>query len=226
MARYTVKEIYYTLQGEGAQAGRAAVFCRFTGCNLWSGHEPDRTSAVCSFCDTDFVGTDGPGGGGFAAPELLLAALTAVWTGGSGQPPPAPSILPGAHEPRPYIVFTGGEPLLQLDAELIAACHDGGFEVGVETNGTCSAPAGLDWVTVSPKAGAPFVLKAGDELKLAFPQPGLAPEKLLDLDFRCFFLQPIAGPEIAANTRAAVDYCLRHPPWRLSLQIHKLVGLP
>jgi 7-carboxy-7-deazaguanine synthase len=230
MARYTVKEIYYTLQGEGAQAGRAAVFCRFTGCNLWSGHEHDRTSAICTFCDTDFVGTDGPGGGGFATPESLLAALTEVWTRGSGRPPriprPHPDSRPDAQAPKPYVVFTGGEPLLQLDSALVGACHAGGFEVGVETNGTCPAPAGLDWVTVSPKAGAPFVLKAGDELKLAFPQPGLAPETLLGLEFRCFFLQPIAGPEIAANTQAAVDYCLRHPPWRLSLQIHKLVGLP
>src|SRR4029453_17873923 len=168
MARYTVKELYYTLQGEGAQAGRAAVFCRFTGCNLWSGHEPDRGSAICAFCDTDFRGTDGPGGGQFASPEALLTAMTDVWTRGSGQPPRGTSPVPGA--PRPYIVFTGGQPLLQLDTSLVAACHAGGFEGGVETNGTCLAPAGLDWITVSPKAGAPFVLRAGDELKLAFPQ--------------------------------------------------------
>lgn len=224
MARYTVKELYYTLQGEGAQAGRAAVFCRFTGCNLWSGHESDRATAVCRFCDTDFVGTDGAGGGQFANPEELVAAASASWTAGSGHPPQVGHPLPGA--PKPYLVFTGGEPLLQLDPELIAACHAGGFEVGVETNGTCSAPAGLDWITVSPKAGAPFVLQAGDELKVAFPQPGLELETLLGLQFRCFFLQPIAGPALAENIRAAVDYCLRHPPWRLSLQVHKLVGLP
>jgi 7-carboxy-7-deazaguanine synthase len=221
MARYTVKEIYYTLQGEGAQAGRAAVFCRFTGCNLWSGHEADRAGAVCSFCDTDFVGTDGPGGGAFADPEALLSVLARTWEAGSGAGP----LATGA-EPRPYVVFTGGEPLLQLDPPLIAACHGGGFEVGVETNGTCPAPAGLDWITVSPKSGAPLVQPTGDELKLAFPQPGLTPELLAGLGFRFFFLQPIDGPERERNTQAAVDYCLRHPRWRLSLQIHKLVGLP
>ena len=223
---YAVKEIFYTLQGEGAQAGRAAVFCRFTGCNLWSGHERDRATAVCQFCDTDFVDTDGPGGGGFATPEALVAALIAAWSTGSGQPPEPTAAARGPQAPRPYVVFTGGEPLLQLDSPLVHACQAGGFEVGVETNGTCPAPLGLDWITVSPKAGAPFVLTAGDELKVAFPQVGLALDPFLGLEFRWFFLQPIAGPALAANTQAAVDYCLRHPPWRLSLQLHKLVGLP
>src|SRR5262245_10003138 len=189
---YGVKEIFYTLQGEGAWVGRPAVFCRFAGCNLWSGHERDRATAVCQFCDTDFVGTDGPGGGNFATPEALLAALTQAWTEGSGQPP-RPDASGGAprsrRAPAPYIVFTGGEPLLQLDQAWVAACQAGGCEVGVETNGTCPAPAGLDWITVSPKAGAPFVLQAGDELKIAFPQPGLSLESFLGLDFGWFFLQ-------------------------------------
>jgi 7-carboxy-7-deazaguanine synthase (Cx14CxxC type) len=230
MARYAVKEIYYTLQGEGARTGRAAVFCRFAGCNLWSGHEADRQAAVCPFCDTDFVGTDGPGGGMFDAPADLLVELVAAWTGGGGGAPgegaeSEAAVAPG-QATRPYVVFTGGEPLLQLDSPLIAACHAAGFEVGVETNGTRPAPAGVDWLTVSPKAGAPLALRSGNELKLAFPQPGLAPDTLLGLDFGHYFLQPIDGPERERNTRAAVAYCLAHPRWRLSLQLHKLVGLP
>jgi 7-carboxy-7-deazaguanine synthase (Cx14CxxC type) len=210
--RYTVKELVYTLQGEGARTGRPAVFCRFTGCNLWSGHEADRASAICSFCDTDFVGTDGAGGGIFTRAELV-AALAAAWPEAS---PPG----------RRYVVFTGGEPLLQLDAELVAACHGAQFEVAVETNGTLPAPAGIDWLTVSPKAGAPLVITAGEELKLAFPQPGLPPERFSGLAFAHFFLQPIAGPDLTAHTRAALAYCLAHPAWRLSLQTHKLLGIP
>ncbi len=212
MARYAVKEIVYTLQGEGARAGRAAVFCRFAGCNLWSGQEADRESAACGFCDTDFVGTDGTGGGTFTGAELV-AALAAAWPAGSTRG-------------RRYVVFTGGEPLLQLDAALVAACHDAGFEVAVETNGTLPVPAGVDWLTVSPKAGAPLAVTAGHELKLAFPQPGLSPAGLSGLAFAHYFLQPIAGPELAANTEAALVYCLAHPEWRLSLQTHKLLGIP
>jgi organic radical activating enzyme len=240
MAPYALKEIYYTLQGEGARSGRAAVFARFTGCNLWSGHESDRASAICPFCDTNFVGTDGPGGGVFADESRLVQALATTWTRGSGTPPASPSgtassprpaavpAEPGPHrgELRPYVVFTGGEPLLQIDSPLIAACHEAGFEVGVETNGTRPAPPGLDWITVSPKAGAPLLLRSGDELKVAFPQPDLPPDRLLGLDFRWFYLQPIDGPEREHNTQQAVAYCLRHPRWRLSLQLHKLVGLP
>ena len=212
MSRYTIKEIYYTLQGEGARAGRAAVLCRFAGCNLWSGREEDRAAALCGFCDTDFVGTDGPGGGVFAEPEALAAAVRAAW------PEPA------AGSPRPYVVFTGGEPLLQLDAALVEACHRAGFEVGVESNGTREAPPGIDWLTVSPKPGAPVVLRQGDELKLAYPQ-AVTPESVAGLPFTHFYLQPIDGPDRDANTRAAAEYCLRHPQWRLSLQIHKLAGL-
>ena len=212
MSRYTVKEIVYTLQGEGARVGRAAVFCRFAGCNLWSGHEAERASAACSFCDTDFVGTDGAGGGAFTGAELVTA-LAAAWPAGGSRA-------------RRYVVFTGGEPLLQLDPALITACHDAGFEVAVETNGTLPAPPGVDWLTVSPKAGAPLVVTAGDELKLAFPQPALSPAALGGLRFAHFFLQPIAGPELAAHTRAALAYCLAHPEWRLSLQTHKLLGIP
>ncbi len=209
---YSVKEIYYTLQGEGAQAGRAAVFCRFAGCNLWSGREADRATAVCRFCDTDFVGTDGPGGGRFADADALAGAVRARW--------------PSAAAGRPLVVCTGGEPLLQLDAALIAAFHARGLEIAIETNGTLAAPAGLDWICVSPKAGAPLRQTSGDELKLVYPQDGAAPEQYEDLDFRHFFLQPMDGPGIAANTEAAVRYCLAHPRWRLSLQTHKLVGLP
>lgn len=208
---YTVKEMFYTLQGEGAQAGRAAVFCRFAGCNLWTGRERDRADAVCTFCDTDFVGV-GPDGGRFAAPGALAAAVRACW----------PASDDGA---RPMVVCTGGEPLLQLDSAAVQALHAAGFAVAVETNGTQPAPEGLDWICVSPKADARLVLVAGDELKLVFPQPDAPPERFERLDFRHFFLQPMDGPEVAANTRLAVEYCLAHPRWRLSLQTHKLLGI-
>jgi 7-carboxy-7-deazaguanine synthase len=209
---YAVKEIYYTLQGEGAQTGRAAVFLRFAGCNLWSGREEDRASAACKFCDTDFVGTDGPGGGKFASPDALADAVAAKWPKGS--------------RAAPYVVCTGGEPLLQIDRALIDALHARGFEIGVETNGTLLPPPGLDWICVSPKAGAEFVLTSGDELKLVYPQEGAEPERYADLVFRHFFLQPMDGPARAANTEAATAYCLSHPQWRLSLQTHKLIGIP
>ena len=211
---YAVKELYYTLQGEGAHAGRAAVFCRFAGCNLWTGREQDRAQATCSFCDTDFVGTDGPGGGRFATTGALADRIAAEWS---------------AHaDGTRYVVCTGGEPLLQLDAPLVAALHERGFEVGVESNGTQPAPPGLDWICVSPKAGAPLVLSAGDELKLVYPQrePEAQPERFAGLAFRHFFLQPMDGPDRVANTAAAVAYCLAHPRWRISLQTHKLLGIP
>jgi len=211
---YAVKEIFYTLQGEGAQAGRPAVFCRFAGCNLWTGHERDRGQAVCQFCDTEFVGTDGPGGGKFADAASLARAVAGHW--------PA-SASPGA---RPYVVCTGGEPLLQLDAALVEALHRAGFEVAVETNGTQPAPDGLDWICVSPKAEAPLVLTRGDELKLVYPQALAPPERFSGLAFRYFFLQPMDGPEREANTARALAYCLAHPEWRLSLQTHKLLGIP
>lgn len=210
---YRVKEIFYTLQGEGARSGRPAVFCRFSGCNLWSGQERHRGRAVCQFCDTDFVGTDGPGGGRFQAAPDLAAAVTAAW---------APSDRSG----RPYVVCTGGEPLLQLDPELIDALHERGFEVAIETNGTRPVPAGVDWVCVSPKAGSERVVDAGDELKLVYPQAGLAPADVEGLDFTHFFLQPMDGPDVADHTAAVVRYCLEHPRWRLSLQTHKLIGIP
>jgi 7-carboxy-7-deazaguanine synthase (Cx14CxxC type) len=210
---YAVKEIFYTLQGEGANAGRPAVFCRFAGCNLWSGREADRADAVCRFCDTDFVGTDGQGGGKFSSPEALAAAVTAAW--------PAGDPLAG-----PLVVCTGGEPLLQLDPPLIDALHAAGFTVAVESNGTVVPPAGIDWLCVSPKAGAPLVVEAGDELKLVYPQAGAEPERFAALRFRHFFLQPMDGPEREPNTRAALAYCLTHPRWRLSLQTHKLLGIP
>lgn len=209
---YSIKEIFYTLQGEGAQTGRAAVFCRFAGCNLWSGREADRATAVCRFCDTDFVDTDGPGGGRFETAEALAAAVAAAWPSGAGG--------------TPLVVCTGGEPLLQLDAELVRALHGRGFEVAVETNGTRIPPAGLDWICVSPKAGTDLVLRAGDELKLVYPQPGAAPERFEALGFRHFFLQPMHGPAREQNTDAALRYCLAHPRWRLSLQTHKLLGIP
>ncbi|MDX2193683.1 MAG: 7-carboxy-7-deazaguanine synthase [Gemmatimonadales bacterium] len=211
---YAVKECYYTLQGEGAQAGRAAVFLRFAGCNLWSGREADRATAVCRFCDTEFVGTDGPGGGRFATADALAAHVLATWPAGE----------PGT----PYVVCTGGEPLLQVDDALVAALHRAGFEVGVETNGTQPAPAGLDWVCVSPKAGAGLVLTSGDELKLVYPQleAEAAPERFAGLAFTHFLLQPMDGPAREANTQAALAYCLAHPRWRLSLQTHKLLGIP
>lgn len=211
---YSCKEIFYTLQGEGGNTGRAAVFCRFSGCNLWSGHETDRANAVCQFCDTDFVGTDGDGGGRFRRAAELAGAVRAVW-------PVPPSI-----DVRPLVVCTGGEPLLQLDAPLVAAFHAAGFEVAVETNGTRPCPPGVDWICVSPKAGAELVLRAGHELKLIFPQPGAEPELYERLDFRYFFLQPMDGPRREANTRLAVQYCLQHPRWKLSLQTHKLLGIP
>lgn len=208
---YTVKEIFYTLQGEGARTGRPAVFCRFSGCNLWTGREADRAAAVCRFCDTDFFGT-GPDGGKFPNARSLADAVRAAWPGGNGHA-------------KPYVVCTGGEPLLQLDRAAIDAFHDAGFEVAVETNGTCIPPEGIDWTTVSPKAGADTVLTRGDELKLIFPQDGAPPERYAGWDFREFFLQPMYGPDLEANTRAALEYCLRHPQWRLSLQTHKLLGI-
>lgn len=206
---YSAKEIFYTLQGEGAQAGRAAVFCRFAGCNLWSGREEDRATAICRFCDTDFVGADG---GRFASAEALAEAVDAAWAAGSD------------HEKK-YVVCTGGEPLLQLDAAAIAALHERGFQVAVETNGTIEAPAGLDWICVSPKAGTELKQRVGDELKLVYPQEGFGPEQFAGLAFRNFFLQPMDGAERVANTEAAVQYCMKHPRWRLSVQMHKVVGI-
>ncbi len=209
---YSVKEIYYTLQGEGAQAGRAAVFLRFAGCNLWTGREEDRGKAVCQFCDTDFIGTDGPGGGAFKTAEGLAHAVEAKW--------------PKASRGRRYAVCTGGEPLLQLDTPLVDALHRLGFEVGVETNGTQEPPDGLDWICVSPKADAELKLTHGNELKLVYPQKDVPPERFADMAFEHFFLQPMDGPEREVNTRAAAEYCLAHPHWRLSLQTHKLIGIP
>lgn len=209
---YAVKELFPTLQGEGANAGRAAVFCRFAGCNLWSGLERDRADAVCRFCDTDFVGVDGDGGGRFADAPALARAARNLWERDCG---PGPG----------FVVCTGGEPLLQLDAALIAAFHDAGFEVAVETNGTIAAPAGIDWICVSPKAGAPLKQVRGNELKLVYPQEGAAPESFAGLAFDHFFLQPMDGPDGAANTQAAIRYCLAHPAWRLSVQTHKFLGM-
>jgi len=214
---YTVKEIFYTLQGEGAQAGRASVFCRFSGCNLWSGREEDRSRAVCQFCDTDFVGT-GPDGGKFGSASELADAIDRCWGGPAGD-------SDRARGRAKYVVCTGGEPLLQLDDALIDALHERGFDVAVETNGTRPAPASLDWICVSPKAGAPFVQTTGSELKLVYPQENAPPEKFAALDFRHFFLQPMDGPDIDRNTEDAIEYCLRHPQWRLSIQTHKLVGI-
>jgi 7-carboxy-7-deazaguanine synthase (Cx14CxxC type) len=207
---YVVKEIFYTLQGEGAQSGRPAVLCRFTGCNLWNGHEADRTDALCRFCDTDFLGTDGPGGGRFASAADLGEAIAASWS--------------GAAEER-YVVFTGGEPALQLDEPALRELHTRGFTAAIETNGTLPLPNGLDWICVSPKAGAPLRQRKGDELKLVFPQDGLDPHQLEDLPFAHHFLQPCDGPDLLEHTRAAVEYCLAHPRWRLSLQTHKLLGI-
>lgn len=207
---YTAREIFYTLQGEGANAGRPAVFCRFAGCNLWTGREADRATAICDFCDTEFVGV-GPDGGKFATADALADAVAARW--------------PTPDRSRRFVVCTGGEPLLQLDAAAVDALHARGFQVAVETNGTQDPPAGLDWICVSPKARAPLVLRHGDELKLVFPQPDLDPASLEQLDFREFFLQPMDGPELAKNTRQAVEYCLAHPRWRLSVQTHKVLGL-
>ena len=210
---YSVKEIFYTLQGEGLQAGRPAVFCRFAGCNLWTGLERDRAQAICRFCDTDFVGTDGPGGGKFGDAEALASAINACWT---------PQGLPG----QKFVVFTGGEPLLQLDASLIDAVHQHGFEIAVETNGTQPAPAGIDWICVSPKAGAPLLLTEGHELKLVYPQAGAMPEQFAQLAFRHFLIQPMDGPDRARNTAMAIDYCKAHPQWRLSIQSHKVLNIP
>ncbi len=207
---YTVKEIFYTLQGEGVQAGRPAVFCRFSGCNLWTGREADRATATCTFCDTDFVGV-GPDGGKFATPEALAEAVASRWPTGAGG--------------RPYVVCTGGEPLLQLDAPAVAALHARGFEVAVETNGTQPVPAGIDWVCVSPKADAALVVTGGDELKLVYPQELAPPDRFTGLRFTHFLLQPMDGPRLTDNTAAAVAYCLANPRWRLSVQTHKVTGV-
>ncbi|OQW94087.1 MAG: 7-carboxy-7-deazaguanine synthase [Beggiatoa sp. IS2] len=206
---YTVKEIFYSLQGEGLHTGRATVFCRFAGCNLWSGREIDRNQAVCSFCDTDFVGTDGVGGGKFTSAHTLAAAIATTWSAGE----------------HPYVVCTGGEPLLQLDESLCDALHQRGFTIGVETNGTLPAPKEIDWLCVSPKAHAPLRLSRGDELKLVFPQPAISPEHFGHLEFTYFFLQPLANRQWERNTQLALRYCLTHPQWRLSLQTHKLLGI-
>ncbi|WP_309606695.1 7-carboxy-7-deazaguanine synthase [Phenylobacterium sp.] len=207
---YAVKEIFLTLQGEGGQAGRSAVFCRFAGCNLWTGREADRAGAVCNFCDTDFVGVDGAGGGRFADAEALAGAVEAAWTGGAD---------------NRLVVLTGGEPLLQLDAALIAALHGRGFSLALETNGTLAAPAGVDWICVSPKAQAPVVQRTGQELKLVYPQAGVDPARFEGWDFERFLLQPMDGPALADNTAAAIAYCLAHPRWRLSVQTHKYLGI-
>ena len=211
---YAVKEIFYTLQGEGANTGRPAVFCRFAGCNLWTGREEDRPRAICTFCDTDFVGTNGLGGGKFANAQALATAVAATW--------PASSSL----RAQRFVVCTGGEPLLQLDAALVQALHDASFEIAIETNGTQLPPPGIDWICMSPKAGAPLVLTHGQELKLVYPQKGAEPEHFEHLDFQHFFLQPMDGPQRERNTQLAVRYCLEHPQWRLSLQTHKLLGIP
>jgi 7-carboxy-7-deazaguanine synthase len=208
---YSVKEIFLTLQGEGGQAGRAAVFCRFAGCNLWTGREQDRASAVCRFCDTDFVGVDGPGGGKFADAAALAAAVAAAWRG------------PPEHR---LAVLTGGEPLLQLDGALVDALHGAGFSIALETNGTLAAPPGVDWICVSPKADAALAQTRGQELKLVYPQDGVDPARFEGLAFERFSLQPMDGPESEAATRAAIAYCLEHPRWRLSLQTHKYLGIP
>jgi len=223
-----VKEIYFTLQGEGAQTGRAAVFLRFTGCNLWSGRAADRGKGPggCSaWCDTDFVGTDGPGGGKFATADELATAVAATWPTPVSPRPPGPS-LDGPTGGAPLVVATGGEPLLQLDTALCDALHARGFTVAIETNGTIAIPLGVDWVCVSPKAHAPLVVSGGDELKLVFPQPEVSPASVEHLAFRHFFLQPLDGPRAAEHTRACLDFCLAHPQWRLSLQTHKLLNIP
>jgi 7-carboxy-7-deazaguanine synthase (Cx14CxxC type) len=214
---YSVKEIFYTLQGEGGQAGRAAVFCRFAGCNLWSGREIDRVKAICQFCDTDFVGTDGDGGGKFETAEDLAAAIDKAWAGDRAR---------RHHSNRKYVVFTGGEPLLQLDPHLLAAIKAFGFQVAVETTGTIAAPPGIDWICVSPKAGTQLVQTSGHELKLVYPQAEAMPDTFENLRFEHFFLQPMDGPERDRNTELAVRYCLENPRWRVSLQTHKLMGIP
>lgn len=210
--KYKIKEIYYTLQGEGAHTGRPAVFCRFTGCNLWSGREEDRSKAICQFCDTDFWGTDGENGGKYSA-KNLVNKVAELWEA-------------GLQNGKPYVVCTGGEPLLQLDEKLLKAFHKKGFEVAIETNGTKIPPKGMDWICVSPKAGADLVLKKGNELKLVFPQPGAEPELFENLAFDHFFLQPMDGSQTAENIQLAIQYCLQHPQWRLSLQTHKMINIP
>jgi 7-carboxy-7-deazaguanine synthase len=210
---YAVKEIYYTLQGEGANAGRPAVFCRFSGCNLWNGREVDRSRAICRFCDTDFVGTDGSGGGWFVSAQALAEAVARTWGGKQA-----------AGRPK-FVVCTGGEPLLQLDDEAVRELHDAGFVVALETNGTLEPPAGLDWICVSPKARAELVVREGDELKLVYPQAGIEPEEFEHLSFEHFFLQPLDGPDLERNTELAVRYCLKRPQWQLGVQTHKLIGL-
>lgn len=208
---YSVKEMFYTLQGEGAQAGRPAVFCRFAGCNLWSGREQDRSSAICDFCDTDFVGTDGQNGGKFATAQALAEATLALW--------------PDPTQGTPYLVCTGGEPALQLDTALIQAFKAAGFEIAVETNGTKPLPEGIDWICLSPKANTDLVLSAGQELKLVYPQLLAPPERFTSLAFEHFYLQPLDGPDAAAHLRLCVQYCLDHPQWKLSLQTHKILGI-
>jgi 7-carboxy-7-deazaguanine synthase (Cx14CxxC type) len=212
MAAYKIKEIFYTLQGEGARSGRPAVFCRFSGCNLWSGREEDRQQAICRFCDTDFWGMDGENGGRYPHADALADKVASLW--------------PSPGEGRPYVVCTGGEPLLQLDAPLVEAFHHRGFEVAAETNGTLPAPPGIDWICVSPKAGTELALLSGQELKLVYPQAGASPERYEHLAFDHFFLQPMDGPAREENTQLALTYCLRHPHWRLSLQTHKLLNIP
>jgi 7-carboxy-7-deazaguanine synthase len=214
---YSVKEIFYTLQGEGAQSGRAAVFCRFAGCNLWSGREVDRAKAVCQFCDTDFVGIDGDGGGKFDTAESLALAIDRAWTGDKAW---------ADRSDKKFVVITGGEPLLQLDPDLLKEIKARGFEIAVETNGTIAAPAGIDWICVSPKAGSQLVQTSGQELKLVYPQPHAKPYAFEQLSFQHFFLQPMDGPDRDRNTQLAVSYCLENPRWRVSLQSHKLMGIP
>lgn len=210
---YSVKEIFYSLQGEGANTGRPAVFLRFAGCNLWSGLEKDRATAICGFCDTDFVGTNGRGGGRFPTAVDMVRAVARKWP------------VTGTPAVRPLVVCTGGEPLLQLDEEAVEALHAAEFEVAIETNGTLPCPGGVDWICLSPKAGTELVLRSGDELKLVFPQPGVEPDRFESLDFRYFFLQPMDGPNRERNTRLALSYCLEHPRWRLSIQTQKLLGI-
>ena len=212
MRSYSVKEIFYTLQGEGANTGRAAVFCRFAGCNLWSGHEEDRAEAVCRFCDTDFVGTDGLNGGRFSSATGLAKKIAETWTAKEVE--------------RKFVVCTGGEPMLQMDADLIDALHQEGFEIAIETNGTRAVPPGLDWICVSPKAGAECVIQSGDELKLIYPQTGADPRDFEHFEFQHFYLQPMDGPDRERNTKLTLEFCMEHPRWKLSLQTHKLIGIP
>ena len=222
---YAVKEIFLTLQGEGAHAGRVAVFCRFAGCNLWSGREQDRATATCQFCDTDFVGTDGTLGGRYASAEELADTIAAQWTGKAGTGKAGTGKAGTGKDANRYVVLTGGEPMLQVDSPLIDALHARGFAIGVETNGTIAPPEGLDWICVSPKAGADLVVRRGHELKLVFPQDQAMPEQFAGLAFERFSLQPMDGPDVIENTALAVDYCLRHPQWRLSVQTHKTLGI-